>query len=177
MPRDVGDQRFEPKSLSLMYLISLNHGALPGARDDMLGVIFLGEEAADSHAFVSDFVLGFLGFEILQTYNLLFSTPRSQKIAKRLTINRPVNGPFDALFTQGYIDFPYPKLVGNNRISHVDSLWKMSFTLKDVFDFIQHNMRPVEDTRDIEYAFDMPNVFGGANDLLSGVLVPAHSQL
>jgi len=34
-------------------------------------------------------------------------------------------------------------------ISHVDSLWKMSFTLKDVFDFIQHNMRPVEDTRDI----------------------------
>ncbi len=37
-------------------------------------------------------------------------------------------------------------------ISHVDSLWKMSFTLKDIFDFIQHNMRPVEDTRDIEYA-------------------------
>jgi carboxyl-terminal processing protease len=37
-------------------------------------------------------------------------------------------------------------------ISHVDSLWKMSFTLKDVFDFISKNMRPIEDTRDIEYA-------------------------
>src|SRR5262245_14128550 len=37
-------------------------------------------------------------------------------------------------------------------ISHVDSLWKMSFTLRDVFEFISRNMRPVEDTRDIEYA-------------------------
>lgn len=37
-------------------------------------------------------------------------------------------------------------------ISHVDSPWKLSFTLKDVFDFISKNMRPVEDTRDIEYA-------------------------
>ncbi|XXF76653.1 MXAN_5808 family serine peptidase [Myxococcaceae bacterium GXIMD 01537] len=37
-------------------------------------------------------------------------------------------------------------------IGHVDSLWKMSFTLKDVFDFIAKNMRPIEDTRDIEYA-------------------------
>ncbi|MFZ5469779.1 MAG: MXAN_5808 family serine peptidase [Myxococcota bacterium] len=37
-------------------------------------------------------------------------------------------------------------------ISHVDSLWKMSFTLKDVFDFVAKNMRPVDDTRDIEYA-------------------------
>lgn len=37
-------------------------------------------------------------------------------------------------------------------ISHVDSLWKMSFTLRDVFDFVSRNMRPVEDTREIEYA-------------------------
>lgn len=37
-------------------------------------------------------------------------------------------------------------------ISHVDSLWKMSFTLKDVFEFVAKNMRPVEDTREIEYA-------------------------
>ncbi|ADO74236.1 MXAN_5808 family serine peptidase [Stigmatella aurantiaca] len=37
-------------------------------------------------------------------------------------------------------------------ISHVDSLWKMSFTLKDIFDFISKNMRRIEDTRDIEYA-------------------------
>ncbi len=37
-------------------------------------------------------------------------------------------------------------------ISHVDSLWKMSFTMKDIFDFISRNMRPVEDTREIEYA-------------------------
>jgi carboxyl-terminal processing protease len=37
-------------------------------------------------------------------------------------------------------------------ISHVDSLWRMSFTMKDVFDFIAKNMRPLEDTRDVEYA-------------------------
>ncbi|RKG74724.1 PDZ domain-containing protein [Corallococcus exercitus] len=37
-------------------------------------------------------------------------------------------------------------------ISHVDSLWKMSFALKDVFDFLSKNMRPIEETRDIEYA-------------------------
>jgi carboxyl-terminal processing protease len=37
-------------------------------------------------------------------------------------------------------------------ISQVDSLWKMSFTLKDVFDFVSKNMRPMDDTRDIEYA-------------------------
>lgn len=37
-------------------------------------------------------------------------------------------------------------------ISHVDSLWKMSFTLKDVFDFVSRNMRPVEDPREVEYA-------------------------
>ena len=37
-------------------------------------------------------------------------------------------------------------------INHVDSLWKMSFTLKDVFEFVSKNMRPVEDTREIEYA-------------------------
>ncbi len=37
-------------------------------------------------------------------------------------------------------------------LSHVDSLWKMSFTLKDVFDYVAKNMRPMEDTRDIEYA-------------------------
>ncbi len=37
-------------------------------------------------------------------------------------------------------------------IGHVDSLWKMSFTLKDIFDFISRNMRPVEDSREVEYA-------------------------
>ncbi len=37
-------------------------------------------------------------------------------------------------------------------LSQVDSLWKMSFKLKDVFDFISKNMRPIDDTRDIEYA-------------------------
>jgi carboxyl-terminal processing protease len=44
---------------------------------------------------------------------------------------------------------------GKNRefdIGHIDSLWKMSFTLKDVFEFISENMRPMEDTRDVEYA-------------------------
>jgi carboxyl-terminal processing protease len=37
-------------------------------------------------------------------------------------------------------------------ISHVDSLWKMSFTIKDVFDYISKNMRPLDDTREVEYA-------------------------
>jgi len=37
-------------------------------------------------------------------------------------------------------------------IGHVDSLWKMSFTMKDIFDFVSRNMRPVEDSREIEYA-------------------------
>ncbi|MCU0697636.1 MAG: S41 family peptidase [Myxococcaceae bacterium] len=37
-------------------------------------------------------------------------------------------------------------------ISHVDTLWRMSFTMKDVFDFISRNMRPTDDTREIEYA-------------------------
>jgi carboxyl-terminal processing protease len=37
-------------------------------------------------------------------------------------------------------------------ISDVDSLWKMSFRMKDFFEFIVSNMRPVEDTREVEYA-------------------------
>src|SRR5262249_45383282 len=37
-------------------------------------------------------------------------------------------------------------------ISHVDSLWKMSFQMKDVFEFVGTNLRPSEDTRDVEYA-------------------------
>lgn len=37
-------------------------------------------------------------------------------------------------------------------ISHIDTLWRMSFTLKDVFDFVSRNMRPTDDTREIEYA-------------------------
>jgi carboxyl-terminal processing protease len=37
-------------------------------------------------------------------------------------------------------------------ISHVDSLWKMTFTLKDIFAFLSANMHSVEDTREVEYA-------------------------
>lgn len=37
-------------------------------------------------------------------------------------------------------------------ISHVDSIWKMSWTLKDIFEFVSPNMRPVEDAREVEYA-------------------------
>src|SRR6185312_4905265 len=33
-----------------------------------------------------------------------------------------------------------------------DSLWKMSFQMKDVFEFIGNKLRPSEDTRDVEYA-------------------------
>jgi len=37
-------------------------------------------------------------------------------------------------------------------IRHVDSLWKMSFMLKDVFEHVDRNLRPTEKKRDIEYA-------------------------
>ncbi len=37
-------------------------------------------------------------------------------------------------------------------IGNVDSLWKMSITLKEIFEFISRDMRPVEDTREVEYA-------------------------
>lgn len=37
-------------------------------------------------------------------------------------------------------------------ISQVDSLWRMSFTLKDVFDFLGKHTRAADDPRDIEYA-------------------------
>lgn len=37
-------------------------------------------------------------------------------------------------------------------IRDVDSLWRMSYRLKDVMEFIAQNMRPVEDTRDVEFA-------------------------
>jgi carboxyl-terminal processing protease len=37
-------------------------------------------------------------------------------------------------------------------ISGVDSLWKMSFIMKDVFQFIRENARPPQDTREVEYA-------------------------
>lgn len=46
--------------------------------------------------------------------------------------------------------------VGNRArkfdISRVTSLWKMSFTLKDVFAFIGQNLRPEVDPREVEYA-------------------------
>ncbi|MBL8956313.1 MAG: PDZ domain-containing protein [Myxococcaceae bacterium] len=61
------------------------------------------------------------------------------------------------VLVDGNVDTGKLRVVANGKvkefdISHVDSLWKMSFTLRDVFDFISRNMRPVEDTRDIEYA-------------------------
>ncbi|HYH98925.1 PDZ domain-containing protein, partial [Hyalangium sp.] len=37
-------------------------------------------------------------------------------------------------------------------ISHVTSLWKLSFVLKEIFQFMSENMRPMEDTRAVEYA-------------------------
>ena len=37
-------------------------------------------------------------------------------------------------------------------VSGVDSLWRMSFALKEVFDFINKNLLSREDTREIEYA-------------------------
>src|SRR5712692_7600462 len=61
------------------------------------------------------------------------------------------------VIVEGNADAGKLKLTVNGKardfdISHVDSLWKMSFTMKDVFDYISRNMRPLEDTRDIEYA-------------------------
>ncbi|MGQ0508134.1 MAG: MXAN_5808 family serine peptidase, partial [Myxococcaceae bacterium] len=37
-------------------------------------------------------------------------------------------------------------------ISRVDSIWKMNYAIKDVFEYVAKNMRPMEDTRDVEYA-------------------------
>ncbi len=61
------------------------------------------------------------------------------------------------VIVEGNADAGKLKLTVNGKardfdISHVDSLWKMSFTMKDVFDYIGRNMRPIEDTRDVEYA-------------------------
>jgi len=53
---------------------------------------------------------------------------------------------------QGKVKVTVGNKVQTFDISHVDSLWKMSFTLKDVFRFINENMKPMEDTRDVEYA-------------------------
>ncbi len=44
---------------------------------------------------------------------------------------------------------------GNVRefdLGKVDSLWKLSYNFKDIFDFISKNMRPIEEPRDVEYA-------------------------
>ncbi|HVP59415.1 MAG TPA: MXAN_5808 family serine peptidase, partial [Myxococcaceae bacterium] len=61
------------------------------------------------------------------------------------------------VMVDGNADTGHMKLNVNGKlrdfdISHVDSLWKMSFQMKDVFEFIGSNLRPSEDTRDVEYA-------------------------
>jgi carboxyl-terminal processing protease len=65
--------------------------------------------------------------------------------------------------------------VGNRTrgfgISHVNSLWKMSFAMKDVFGFIDENLRPEVDRQEVEYA--------ATNGMLSAldrnsVLIPPH---
>ncbi len=61
------------------------------------------------------------------------------------------------VLVDGNADSGHMKLNVNGKlrdfdISHVDSLWKMSFMMKDVFDFVAKNMRPAEDPREIEYA-------------------------
>ncbi len=38
------------------------------------------------------------------------------------------------------------------KVTEVDSLWRMSFALKEVFDFINKNLKERDETRDIEYA-------------------------
>jgi carboxyl-terminal processing protease len=53
---------------------------------------------------------------------------------------------------QGKVKITVGNKVQTFDISHVDSLWKMSFTLKDIFRFINDNMKPMDDTRDVEYA-------------------------
>src|SRR4051812_33650830 len=53
---------------------------------------------------------------------------------------------------QGKVKVTVGSKVQTFDISHVDSLWRMSFTLKDIFRFINENMKPMEDTRDVEYA-------------------------
>lgn len=61
------------------------------------------------------------------------------------------------VMVDGNADTGHMKLNVNGKlrdfdISHVDSLWKMSFMMKDVFDFVSKNMRPAEDPKEIEYA-------------------------
>jgi carboxyl-terminal processing protease len=53
---------------------------------------------------------------------------------------------------QGKVKITVGNKIQSFDISHVDSLWKMSFTLKDIFRFINDNMKPMDDTRDVEYA-------------------------
>jgi carboxyl-terminal processing protease len=61
------------------------------------------------------------------------------------------------VMVDGSVETGKVKVTANGKskdfdFSHVDSLWKMSFTMKDVFDFISRTMRPLEDSRDVEYA-------------------------
>jgi carboxyl-terminal processing protease len=61
------------------------------------------------------------------------------------------------VMVDGSVDTGKVKVTANGKtkdfdFSHVDSLWKMSFTMKDIFDFISRSMRPMDDARDVEYA-------------------------
>ena len=37
-------------------------------------------------------------------------------------------------------------------LTRLDSLWKMSYNFKDIFDFIEKNMKPIDEPREVEYA-------------------------
>ena len=61
---------------------------------------------------------------------------------------------------QGKVKVTVGNKVQTFDISHVDSLWKMSFTLKDVFDFIQHNTGADAKTatREVKQVAHMPGL-------------------
>lgn len=79
--------------------------------------------------------------------------PREMMVASLEAVEKSVPDMMvDGTAESGHLRVNVNGKVKEFDIGHVDSLWKMSFTMKDVFDFIAKNMRPVEDTREIEYA-------------------------
>ncbi len=50
MAREIGYERLQFKTFSLMHLIRFNRGAFPGAYNDMFNIILLSKESANRYA-------------------------------------------------------------------------------------------------------------------------------
>src|SRR5262249_42679906 len=71
---------------------------------------------------------------------------REKPKEKRIKALEDVEKTVDDVIVDGNTETGKLKVTVNGKsrdfdISHVDSLWKMSFTIKDVFDYISRNMR------------------------------------